>query len=114
MLQFTKSERKLLRLLIDNPRITDEEAGKAIGTSVDAVRKIRDKLEGAVLNSYTVDLDMQQLGIQIMALVVARANSSPTEIENVEVSISDVDKDKCNAIKNKFNVKSHDHNTTPS
>jgi Lrp/AsnC family transcriptional regulator, leucine-responsive regulatory protein len=75
-MNLTNNEKKFLEILIDNARITDVEISKRIKISAQAVGKIRKKLEKEkLIESYEVNLNLEKMGINILALF--RVNFSP-------------------------------------
>ena len=71
-MKLTKNDRKTLKLLLDNSRITDSEIASKLHISSQAVGKIRRKLELSVIDSYSVNLGYSKLGIQTFAIAIAR------------------------------------------
>jgi DNA-binding Lrp family transcriptional regulator len=94
-LELTKNEKKTLKLLLDNSRITDSEVAMKLDISSQAVGKIRRKLETTVIESYTVNLNYYKLGIQIFAIAIAKLtkeglDKGQLEVENELLNIAHV------------------------
>lgn len=71
-MKLTKNEKATLKLLLDNARISDTEIAAKLKISSQAVGKIRRKLETNLITSYTPNLDFSKLGIQTIALAIAK------------------------------------------
>ena len=72
MIRLTRNEKKTLKLLLENSRITDSEIASKLNISSQAVGKIRRKLESSVIDSYGVNLKFHKLGIHIFAVGIAK------------------------------------------
>jgi DNA-binding Lrp family transcriptional regulator len=62
----------VLKLLLDNSRITDSEMALNLSISSQAVGKIRRKLESSIIDSYSVNLNYSKLGINIFAISISK------------------------------------------
>ncbi len=72
-MDFTKNERKVLGLLLDNGRVTDIAMASQLKISTQAVGKIRKKLEDTgVIEGYSCSLNFEKLGLQSFSLEVIR------------------------------------------
>ncbi len=71
-MRLTKNEKKTLKLLLNNSRITDSEIASKLNISSQAVGKIRKKLESTIIDSYTLNLSYSKLGIHTFAITIAR------------------------------------------
>ncbi len=71
-MRLTKNEKKVLKLLLSNAKMTDSEIAVQLRISSVAVGKIRRKLESSVITSYCAVLDYAKLGIQTFALAIAK------------------------------------------
>jgi len=71
-MKLTKNEKKTLKLLLDNSRISDSKIAQILKISSVAVGKIRKKLESTLINSYTIDLSYAKLGVQTFAIAIAK------------------------------------------
>lgn len=71
-MKLTRNEKKTLKLLLENSRISDCEVASKLNISSAAVGKIRRKLESSIIESYTLNLNYAKLGIQIFAVALAK------------------------------------------
>ena len=66
----TKNEREILKILLDNGRITDMEISEQLHISPQAIGKIRRKLENnGVIKGYRCILDFEKIGLHTFALI---------------------------------------------
>ena len=80
MVGFTKNEKKTLKLLIEDGRISDTDIAEKLKITKQAVGKIRKKLEQkGIIKGYSTELDYNKLGIQTFALAIAKLNSNGWE-----------------------------------
>jgi DNA-binding Lrp family transcriptional regulator len=84
-MELTKNEKKVLKLLIDNSRISDSDMATKLGISSQAVGKIRRKLESTVIDSYTINLNYPKMGITIFAVAIAKINREGLDKGQLEV-----------------------------
>jgi len=84
-LELTRNEKRILKLLIDNSRITDSDIALRLGISGQAVGKIRKKLETSVIDSYTVNLNYAKLGIHIFAIAIAKLTREGLDMGQLEI-----------------------------
>ena len=84
-MNFTKNEKKVLKLLLVNSRISDTEIANNLKISSQAVGKIRRKLEQSVVESYGINLNYSKLGIQTFALALSKLNKSGQELGELEI-----------------------------
>jgi DNA-binding Lrp family transcriptional regulator len=84
-MEFTKNEKKVLKLLISNSKITDSDIATQLGISSQAVGKIRKKLESTVIDSYTINVNYSMLGINIFALAIARLTREGMDKGQLEI-----------------------------
>jgi Lrp/AsnC family transcriptional regulator, leucine-responsive regulatory protein len=69
-MKFTKNEKAVLKLLLDNGRISDVEMAGKMNISTQAVGKIRRKLEDShLIEGYSCHLNYEKLGLNHFALV---------------------------------------------
>jgi len=71
-MKLTKNEKKVLKLLLENGKVSDSSIAAKLKISSQAVGKIRRKLEKNVISSYTVKLDYSKLGIRIFAISLSK------------------------------------------
>ena len=84
-MKLTKNERKTLKLLLNNARISDSEVALKLNISSQAVGKLRRKLESSVIDSYTINLNYFKLGIQTFAIAIARITQKGLNKGELEV-----------------------------
>ena len=83
-MKLTKNEKKTLKMLLDNSRISDSEIASNLKISSQAVGKIRRKLETSVIDSYSTNLNYSKLGIQTFAIAIARIKRNGLDKTEVE------------------------------
>jgi DNA-binding Lrp family transcriptional regulator len=70
-MNFSKNEKTVLKLLIENARASDAEIGRALKITPQAIGKIRKKLESeGIIKGYETRLDYQKMGINVMAIAL--------------------------------------------
>jgi len=84
-MELTKNEKKVLKILISNSKITDSDIAAQLGISSQAVGKIRKKLESTVIDSYTLNVNYSMLGIHVFALAIARLTREGMDKGQLEV-----------------------------
>lgn len=87
-MKLTRNEKKTLKLLLGNGRISDSEIASKLKISNVAVGKIRRKLESSIITSYTVEVDYAKLGIQTFAIGIAKLTSEGMDRGELEVEQS--------------------------
>ena len=70
-MRLNKNERMVLKLLLENSKLSDSSIALRLKISSQAVGKIRRKLEETVINSYTLDLHYEKLGISTFSIAFA-------------------------------------------
>jgi DNA-binding Lrp family transcriptional regulator len=85
IMELTKNEKKVLKLLIDNARISDSDIAAKLGISSQAIGKIRRKLESTVIDSYTLNLNYPKMGVTIFAVAIAKINREGLDKGQLEV-----------------------------
>lgn len=85
VLKLTKNEKKVLKYLLGDARISDSTIAEKLKISSQAVGKIRKKLEGSVINSYTLNLDYSKIGVNIFAMAISKL--TPQGLDNGELDI---------------------------
>jgi DNA-binding Lrp family transcriptional regulator len=74
--KLSKAEREVLRLLVQDGRVSYTDMAKKIGITPQAVGKMIDRLEkSGVIKGYTTLLDYEKLGINVFAIVLFRFKS---------------------------------------
>jgi DNA-binding Lrp family transcriptional regulator len=94
-MKLTKNEKKVLKILLENAKITDSLIAEKLKISSQAVGKIRKKLENSVIDSYTINLNYSKLGIKAFAISLSKLtyeglDFGELEIEKKLLSISNV------------------------
>lgn len=84
-MKLTQNEKRTLKLLLDNSRITDSEIATQLKITSQAVGKIRRKLESNVIDSYTVNLNYSKLGLQTFAIAIAKITKDGLDKGELEV-----------------------------
>lgn len=84
-MNLTRNEKRALKLLLENAKISDSKIASILKISSQAVGKIRKKLESTVIKSYTLHLNYEQLGINAFALALARLTQEGNEKNSSEI-----------------------------
>ena len=84
-LRLTKNEKKVLKFLLRDARMSDSAMAEKLGISSQAVGKIRRKLEGSVISSYTLKLDYAKMGMKIFAISLSRLTPEGLDIGELEI-----------------------------
>jgi DNA-binding Lrp family transcriptional regulator len=84
-MRLTKNEKKALKLMLENARISDSAIAAKLKISSQAVGKIRRKLEDTVIESYTVNLNYSKLGIHTFAIALAKLTQEGLDTGSCEV-----------------------------
>lgn len=76
MVNFTKNEKEIIRLLLDNGRITDMEMAAKLRISAQAVGKIRKKLEeNEIIEGYSCNLNFEKMGVNMFCVCLMKLKS---------------------------------------
>ena len=75
----TKNEKKVLKLLLDNAKLSDTSIAKKLNISSQAIGRIRKKLEEEIIKGYTLDLDYSKININIFVSCIARLTPAGKE-----------------------------------
>ncbi len=84
-MRLTKNEKKVLKLLLGNARISDSAIAEKLKISSQAVGKIRRKLEREVIDSYTLHLNYSKLGVKTFAIALCKLTSEGLDKGELEV-----------------------------
>ena len=84
-MRLTGNEKRILKLLLRNSRISDKEIAGRLNISSQAVGKIRKKLEASMIDSYTVRLDCYKLGVNLFAMTLSKLTRKGTLRGEAEV-----------------------------
>jgi len=85
MINLTKNERRTLKYLLDNSRISDSEIASQLKISSQAVGKIRRKLEDTIIQSYGANIDFSKLGINTFAIAIAKITNDGLDKGELEI-----------------------------
>ena len=64
----TKNEKKVLKLLVDNAKLSDTSIAHKLNISSQSIGKIRKKLEEEIIKKYTVELEHSKIGIGLCVI----------------------------------------------
>lgn len=81
----TKNEKKVLKLLIDNAKLSDTSIAKKLNISSQAIGRIRKKLEEEIIKGYTLDLDLSKLGINSFFICKVKLTSEGKDLGKKEI-----------------------------
>jgi Lrp/AsnC family transcriptional regulator, leucine-responsive regulatory protein len=85
---FTKHEKEVLKLLLENGKLSDTSMAEKLKISTQAIGRIRKRLEEDVIKRYSIELDPKKLGLNIISLSKIKAdNIIPKEVEILEKMI---------------------------
>jgi Lrp/AsnC family leucine-responsive transcriptional regulator len=86
-LDMSDNERKVLKYLIQNSRMSCTDMARKIGITSQAIGRIVDKLENTgVIKGYTANIDYEKLGIDVLAIAFFRFKSgSWTHLEREDI-----------------------------
>jgi DNA-binding Lrp family transcriptional regulator len=79
------NEKKTLKLLLDNAKLSDISIANQLNISSQAVGKIRKKLESTVIKSYSLNIDYAKLGVGTFAISLAKI--TPDGLDEGELEI---------------------------
>ncbi len=84
-MKLTQNERKTLKLLLKNAKISDSAIAIKLKISSQAVGKIRRKLEKTLIDSYTLNLNYSKLGIKTFTIALAKLTSEGLDKGEFEI-----------------------------
>ena len=87
-MKLTKNEKKVLKLLLDNSRVSDSAIAVQLKISSQAVGKIRRKLESSLIKGYSADLHGPKLGIRTYVFALAKLTEKGMDQGELEVERS--------------------------
>jgi len=74
-LKLTRNDKRVLKFLIENARVSDVDIAKKLNITPQAVGKIRKKLEeDGIVKGYSTTVDYEKLGIRVFAIVLFKFN----------------------------------------
>lgn len=65
----TKNEKKVLQLLLENSRVSDTDIAKKLNISSQAVGRIRKELEEELITNYSLDINIDKVGIKVCTII---------------------------------------------
>lgn len=72
-MKLSRNEKKTLRLLLENSRVTDTEIGNQLKITSQAVHKIKEKLSHRqIIKNYTTEINYAYLGVHIFAVAMVK------------------------------------------
>ena len=81
----TKHEKEVLKLLLEDGKLSDTSMAEKLNISTQAIGRIRKRLEEDVIKKYSVELDSKMLGVNVISISkVNFNNSTPKDIELLE------------------------------
>ncbi|MFA5856936.1 MAG: Lrp/AsnC family transcriptional regulator [Candidatus Pacearchaeota archaeon] len=86
-MKITKNEKKILKLLLLDAKISDIALAKELKISSQAVGKIRKKLESTIIESYSINLNYSKLGINLFA--ITHSKLTPEGLDKGELEIEE-------------------------
>jgi len=87
----TKNEKKVLKLLVDNAKLSDTSIAHKLNISSQAIGKIRRKLEENVIKKYTLELDLEKLNLNLFIIgKVSVHDGEDIKIEEAEKRLKEV------------------------
>jgi DNA-binding Lrp family transcriptional regulator len=84
-LRLTKNEKKVLKFLLKDARMSDSAIAEKLAISSQAVGKIRRKLEDTVISFYTLRLDYSKMGVQIFAISLSKLTPEGMDLGELDV-----------------------------
>lgn len=85
-MKLTENDKKALRALLLNARISDAEIARQLNVTTQAARKIRQKLENEkIIKRYAAILDYEKLGVKAFAIAMMRATPEAFDKLGVDV-----------------------------
>jgi DNA-binding Lrp family transcriptional regulator len=84
-MNLTRNEKRALKLLLENAKISDSTIASILKISSQAVGKIRRKLEKTVIDSYTINLNYQKIGIHTFAMGTAKLTQEGQDKGTLEI-----------------------------
>ena len=84
----TKHEKEVLKLLLENTRLSDTSISEKLNISSQAIGRIRKRLEEDIIQGYTLNLDSKMLELNIIAIIKFNIINCKTEtIKEIENEI---------------------------
>ena len=84
----TKNEKMVIKLLLEDGKISDTSMANELKISIPAIGRIRKRLEEDVIKRYSVDLDIEMLKLKIISVIKFKfLNLNLKQIEEAEKEI---------------------------
>ena len=84
----TKHEKEVLKLLLDDGKLSDTSMAEKLKISTQAIGRIRKRLEEDIIQGYTLNLDSKMLGLNIIAIIKFNiVNGKSETIQEIEDEI---------------------------
>lgn len=78
--RFTENEKKVIKALIENARTSDAHIGRKLNISLQAVRKIRKKLETeGIIQGYSTQINYERIGMNVFAIALLEVQAEAWE-----------------------------------
>ncbi len=84
-MRLTNNEKKVLKLLLENSRMSDSEIALKLNISNVAVGKIRKKLESTIIEAYSLKLNFSRMGIKTFALAITKLTNEGLNLDLLEL-----------------------------
>ncbi|MGD9276883.1 MAG: Lrp/AsnC family transcriptional regulator [Candidatus Pacearchaeota archaeon] len=81
----TKNEKKVLKLLIEDGKLSDTTISNKLNISSQAIGRIRKKLEEEIIKGYTLELDLPKLGINSFFICKGKLTPEARRIDKKEI-----------------------------
>ena len=87
----TKNEKKVLKLLVDDARLSDTFIANELNITSQAIGRIRRKLEEEIIKKYTLELDLSKLDLDLLIVgKVSIATEEPSIIKEAEKKLKEI------------------------
>lgn len=84
-MRLTQNEKRILKILLENSKISDTIIANNLNITSQAVGRIRKKLEKEVINSYTLHLNFFKIGVGVFFIGKMRLTSEGIEFGKCKV-----------------------------
>lgn len=79
-MKYTENEKKVIKSLIENARTSDAKIGRKLRISLQAVRKIRKKLEQqGIIEGYSTHINYEKIGMTVFAVALLQITAEAWE-----------------------------------
>ena len=92
MLTLDRFDKKILRALQDNGRISNQDLAEKIGLSPSpCLRRVKALEEAGIITCYTTELDPKKMGLSLMALIhISMDQHTPERFQHFENQIAQI------------------------